>query len=140
MSQKSCKGLKTVAATLADDMKVGIERLAGPRLPHDTRESWLRRGARRAGISLRAAQSLFYRQQSTPSGGVVWRVMRSLDAMDHEAQEAARNEYGRVVERIEQLEKLVMETADVAGARSASEGPLDGRADSPMGRSLRAKP
>jgi len=36
--------------------------LAGPRGWHDTREAWLARGARKAGISIRRARALFYHE------------------------------------------------------------------------------
>jgi len=36
--------------------------LAGPRGWHDTREAWLARGARKAGITLRRARALFYQE------------------------------------------------------------------------------
>jgi hypothetical protein len=36
--------------------------LAGPRGWHDTRESWLARGARKAGLSLRRARAIFYQE------------------------------------------------------------------------------
>lgn len=36
--------------------------LAGQRGWHDTRESWLARGARKAGITLRRAKALFYEE------------------------------------------------------------------------------
>jgi hypothetical protein len=49
-----------------DEMKRSIEQLCGPRDFHDTRESWLARGARRAGISYRAAKAFFYREKINP--------------------------------------------------------------------------
>ncbi|HQS14995.1 MAG TPA: hypothetical protein PLV46_05020 [Reyranella sp.] len=36
--------------------------LSGPRGWNDTRESWLSRGARRAGLSLRRARAIFYQE------------------------------------------------------------------------------
>lgn len=51
---------------IADEMKQSIEQLCGPRDFHDTRESWLARGARRAGISYRAAKAFFYREKINP--------------------------------------------------------------------------
>ena len=36
--------------------------LSGPRGWNDTRESWLARGARRAGLSLRRARAIFYQE------------------------------------------------------------------------------
>lgn len=45
------------AATRARDMLCD---LSGPRGWNDTRESWLARGARRAGLSIRRARAIFY--------------------------------------------------------------------------------
>src|SRR5688572_24020036 len=47
------------AIEIARDM---LCELSGPRGWHDTRESWLARGARRAGLTLRRARAIFYQE------------------------------------------------------------------------------
>lgn len=47
------------AATRARDMLCD---LSGPRGWNDTRESWLARGARKAGLSIRRARAIFYQE------------------------------------------------------------------------------
>ena len=54
--QKDCK---VSAVAKARSMFVEV---CGPRDWSDTRESWLARGARRVGMSVRRARSLFYQQ------------------------------------------------------------------------------
>lgn len=47
------------AVEIARDM---LCELSGPRGWNDTRESWLARGARRAGLTLRRARAIFYQE------------------------------------------------------------------------------
>lgn len=47
---------------LADEMHDAIVRLAGERGWHETREAWLAKAARKAGISFRRAKTFFYRE------------------------------------------------------------------------------
>ena len=66
MSDKSKKpsafqeGPTVSAVEVARDM---LCELSGQRGWHDTRESWLARGARRAGLSLRRARAIFYNEK-----------------------------------------------------------------------------
>ena len=48
-------------------MRELVASVAGPRSWGDTRESWLARAARRAGISPRQAKSLFYAEITDPN-------------------------------------------------------------------------
>ena len=64
MAEKSSKGREMHA--LSDEMHDAICRLAGPRDVFDSRERWLERAARRAGISPRRAKAFFYREASAP--------------------------------------------------------------------------
>ena len=49
-----------------NQVRDSIATVAGPRSWSDTRESWLARAARRAGISYRTTKSLWYGQISNP--------------------------------------------------------------------------
>lgn len=51
-----------------------VAAVAGPRLVNDSRESWLRRGARNAGVSFRQMKALFYGEVSNPHSRLVRRV------------------------------------------------------------------
>lgn len=104
MSEKSSRGSDGMSTTLAEEMKDGIARLCGPRAVHDNRESWLARGARRAGISYRQAKSLFYSESEDPSGQVVWRVLHALKELDRKAEEKARESGGTLEGRLDAVE------------------------------------
>lgn len=60
MADNSSKGARDMR--LADEMHDGIVRLAGERGWHETREAWLARAARKAGITCRRAKTFFYRE------------------------------------------------------------------------------
>lgn len=47
-------------------MRELVAAVAGPRLDTDTRDSWLRRAARNAGVSFRSTKALFYGEISDP--------------------------------------------------------------------------
>lgn len=82
--------------------------LSGPRGWHDTRESWLARGARRARLSMRRARAIFYQEPIR------------LTADEYIAIEAAFRENG------ERLETAHEALAEVSGlARDARLGPID---------------
>jgi hypothetical protein len=51
-------------ASLTDEMHESVVRLAGERGWHETREAWLARAARKAGISYRRAKTFFYRERT----------------------------------------------------------------------------
>lgn len=52
-------------------MRELVAAVAGPILPSDNRESWLRRAARNAGASYRQAKALFYGEITDPHHRVV---------------------------------------------------------------------
>jgi molybdenum-dependent DNA-binding transcriptional regulator ModE len=53
--------------------------LCGPREIHDSRESWLRRGARLAGLSYRQAKSIFYGEIRNPEHRAVRAIRETLE-------------------------------------------------------------
>jgi hypothetical protein len=118
-------GTKKMIA-IADEMKTSIEQLCGPRDFHDTRESWLARGARRAGISYRAAKAFFYRETRNPRSSDVEAVRAALlkDGADNDryrerasADEAIRAE---IHDLLENLDRAVSRL-EAAGLRQESE-------------------
>lgn len=62
-----------------------VAAVAGPRQWSDTRESWLNRAARKAGISYRQAKALFYEEIKDPNH-------RSARLMRDAAEQAGRYE------------------------------------------------
>lgn len=64
--------------------------IAGPYSPSDTRESWLSRAARRAGVSVRTAKSLFYGETIDPRDSVAQRVRGAAAQARKSAIEQAR--------------------------------------------------
>lgn len=58
-------------------MKELVAAVAGPRLVNDSRESWLRRGARNAGVSFRQMKALFYGENVNPHSRVARRVRKA---------------------------------------------------------------
>ena len=112
-----------VVTTVAFALKRDLTTLCGPRGEHDTRESWLRRGARAAGISYRQARSFFYCEHGDPRSGAALRVQDALArrrnaAAEQQAEEAAaRDEFRAALRRIEILEqRLAAFDPDVARA------------------------
>lgn len=70
--EKSSEG--NIVSALALEMRRSITALAGPRGWSETRERWIERAARRAGITYRQAKSLFYGECPDPRASVVERV------------------------------------------------------------------
>jgi hypothetical protein len=62
-----------------------IEVIAGPRLANDTRESWLARAARRAGITFRQCRALYYGETVDPKVSVAIGVVAAAQAARREA-------------------------------------------------------
>lgn len=73
-------------SSIATEMREGLAVVAGPRLAGDTRESWLARGARRAGISYRQAKSLFYGEAADPRASVVEKIRAAKVAADKQVR------------------------------------------------------
>jgi len=66
-----------------------IEVIAGPRLASDTKESWLGRAARRAGISFRQCKALYYRETKDPKASVAGGVLQAAKLAREEARALA---------------------------------------------------
>lgn len=62
-----------------------IEVIAGPKLASDTRESWLARAARRAGITFRQCRALYYGETVDPKMSVAIGVVTAAQAARREA-------------------------------------------------------
>ena len=68
-----------------DDIKL----IAGVYLPDDTRESWLARAARRAGITFRQCRALYYREVTDPRHSVATKINRAADQAREQAADLA---------------------------------------------------
>jgi tetrahydromethanopterin S-methyltransferase subunit G len=89
-------------------MRQSIITLAGERAWSETRQRWLERAARRAGISYRAAKGLFYGEPHEPRAGVVESVRRAVERMSFDQEAKAKDEYAALSKRIAELEQRVM--------------------------------
>lgn len=85
--------------------------LSGPRGWHDTRESWLARGARRACLSMRRARAIFYQEPIR------------LTADEYIAIEAAFRANGEHLEAAHAAVEEISGLARDAGARSVERAP-----------------
>jgi hypothetical protein len=98
------------SSTLVEEMRDAIREIAGPRDFNDTRESWLNRAARRAGISFRQAKAFHYGETMNPRVGDVEKV-RAAVRSTHQSQRrtGADDELTELRARLERLETLVAE-------------------------------
>ncbi len=123
MSMKTEKASEKVscAADIRDDLHEAMTCLAGPRLWSDTRESWIGRAARRAGISYRTAKALLYREIKDPKWSVVQAVTQAAARLcDDETQEAlARDDISILARRVAEMEAAL---AHMASAPATGEG------------------
>ena len=85
MSNKSSKvnGVRVVSE-LAIEMRNAVIALAGERSWHETRQRWLERAARRAGISYRSARALFYCEPHQPRASVLHSVRAAVGRLKEE--------------------------------------------------------
>ena len=98
------------SSTLVEEMRDAIRELAGPRDFNDTRESWLNRAARRAGISFRQAKAFHYGETMNPRVQDVEKV-RAAVRPTHQPQRrtGADDELTELRARLEKLEAYVAE-------------------------------
>lgn len=86
MSEKS-DGVRKVSRVM--NWQAEITAIAGPMSPSDTRESWLARAARKAGISYRQCKAMFYGETTDPKWTIALEVARAAAQARKEAQELA---------------------------------------------------
>jgi hypothetical protein len=99
-------------SSIIDEMREAIRELAGPRSFTDTRESWLSRAARRAGITFRQAKAFHYGETMNPRVADVEKVraaVRSTAQAVEGRQAGANDELAELRARLDHLEKLVAE-------------------------------
>lgn len=109
-----------------------IGAIAGPMQPGDTRESWLSRAARRAGISYRQAKALRYGEVTDPKFSVANSVLSAADrARIEEARRDALyvanlcHQHAETLARVDEnshrpeIDALV-ETARILGGRDSA--------------------
>lgn len=89
--------------------------LAGPRGWHDTREAWLARGARKAGITLRRARALFYQEPIKLGADEYLTIERNWQAAT------------RAVEALQHLARQANVSLGRAAAGEGGEGEGEGR-------------
>ena len=90
---------------LAIELKAGLAELAGPLQPSDTRESWLARGARRAGVSHRTARAIYYGETTDPRTSVSDRIRAAVTRLRGEQLKRAQHEHQDILGRIARLER-----------------------------------
>jgi hypothetical protein len=78
-----------------------VAAVAGPREWGDTRQSWIARAARRAGISFRQAKSIFYGEITDPEHKAVRRLRDFITASEEKAVRDERNEFRARLARLE---------------------------------------
>ena len=88
-----------VVTEIAIEMRNSIIVLAGERGWAETRQRWLERAARQAGISYRAARALFYLEEHEPGASVVERIRVAVQRRK-DTEEATRVEFKQTVERL----------------------------------------
>jgi hypothetical protein len=89
VSESSSNEVGAVSALVAE-MREAIIELAGDRALFDTRDRWLERAARAAGISRRMAKTFFYNEKCNPSSEVVDAVRAARDNLRTKAGRNAR--------------------------------------------------
>ena len=115
------------AADIREELHDGLIRLAGVRAWSDTRESWLARAARKAGIPPRTARAIFYREIKDPKWSVVTAIrsaLRERGAQDEQHEREAADELAILRARLSALEAR----ADMARTQSDRVGSADGKA------------
>jgi hypothetical protein len=66
-----------------------IQVIAGPKLSGDTKESWLARAARKAGITFRQCKALYYNETKDPKASVASSVLLASRQAREEAKSLA---------------------------------------------------
>jgi len=95
-------------STVTEEMRDAIIKLAGERAFFETREVWIARAARRAGITARQAKAFFYREASSPRHQDVEAVRLAVatlnsaeEARDSERRDRELEELRAIVDRLE---------------------------------------
>lgn len=103
MRSDKSSGVSKVSS-LSIEMRQAIIRLGGPRDWYATRESWLAKAARNAGITYRTAKSLFYCEAEDPRASVVERIRTAIAARCTQDEVKARDEFSELSARLARLE------------------------------------
>lgn len=122
MAEIPSNGSKALSALVAE-MREAIIELAGDRALFDTRERWLERAARNAGISCRMAKTIFYNERCNPSAETAARILKARDNLrtkdkgNRNVANQAADEYQELLARIERLENaLRLQPSEPCGA------------------------
>ncbi len=134
-----------VVTELAIEMRNAVIALAGERNWGETRQRWLERAARRAGITYRSARALFYCEPHQPRAAVLHSVRAAVEELkkseakprDTEIEEM-RSWMATLQGRLERLDSefFVREIEALGAATPAAGGETDepSRTDRPLGQ------
>jgi hypothetical protein len=110
MAESFSDGGQTVSALIVE-MREAIIELGGNRALFDTRDLWLERAARAAGVSKRMAKSFFYNEPCNPSAEVVESVRAALMNLRTKAKTNASKHDAESID-VEALERRLRKVED----------------------------
>jgi hypothetical protein len=96
-----------IMSEIAIEMRKAIIALAGERGWGETRERWLERAARQAGVSYRTAKSIFYSELRDPRTSIVTLVRHAAERLERKSaiqEDTARDTFNLLDARIKILE------------------------------------
>lgn len=96
-----------VVSELALEMRDAITTLAGQRGWSETRERWLDRAARSAGITYRQARSLFY-CEGNPRATLIEQVRAAVRRRQKEQLKEAREAYAALIGTIQRAQEALL--------------------------------
>ena len=91
-------------SAIATEMRECICAIAGERGWTETRQAWLARAARKAGISFRAAKAIFYGEVTDPKASVVEGLRAAAAQKTKSIEKAAQHEFADIAGRLDRLE------------------------------------
>jgi hypothetical protein len=103
----SCSKRGRVVTQIANEMRQSIIALAGVRGWGETRERWIEKASRAAGISYRTAKSIFYEEIADPKSSVVEHIRNAVEKKNKTQESIARNEFAELATRMQRLEECL---------------------------------
>lgn len=94
-----------IVSQISAEMRQSIISLAGVRGWGETRQRWIEKAARKAGISYRTTKSLFYSEMPDPKASIVARVRQAAEKKLTSREGQAQNEFARLESRLRHIEK-----------------------------------
>lgn len=108
MKSNNASGGSSVMSELAVEMKNAVIALAGERRWNETRQRWLERAARRAGITYRSARALFYCEPHQPRAAVLHKVRAAVERKNKSLEANAHNANQGLLDRLARIEAALM--------------------------------